>query len=143
MVVQTMRLLKPIDDLIFWVQRWYYSEGRYFICLPPDSLHSTAIYEIVRGPCKGLQFCFTTINTETMSFGYHVIKWSDAGATTKKVTKIAKKILLVICWNLYNGYNGLQIGLKPGEEYEDRTSYIEEPDPKRVIRSKSVDASEE
>jgi hypothetical protein len=142
MVAKTMRLWKKIDDLIFAIQRWYYGEGRYFICLPPDPLHSTAIYGIVRGPYKGVQFCFTTVNLETMSFDFHVIAWANA-TPTNKFNRIIRRILLVICWNLYNGNNGLQFGLKAGEEYEDRTSYIEESDPKRAIRPKGVALSKE
>jgi hypothetical protein len=136
---------KKIDELIFSIQRWYYGEGRYFICLPPDPLHSTAIYEIVRGPYKGLRYCHVSLNIKddgSVGFDIHYVRYPLHG-NIKGFSNIARKILLILLEQLYNGDNGLQIGLKPGEEYEDRTSYIEEPDPKRTICKKGLTISEE
>jgi len=144
--------MKSVSDLIFWFQRKKYAQGRYFICLEPDPLHSTAIYEIIRGPYKGVRFCYTKVNiTESgVNFDFHIVKWSESGLSNYRLVlkqsllaKTIRKILLVILWKLYNENDGLQFGLKPGEEYEDRTSYIEEPIAQRAIRKKSATIPEE
>jgi hypothetical protein len=142
-------LSQKLSDWRYAYDRRKYGLGKYFITLPPDPLHATLTYRIIKGKYKGLEFCFTTVDITKeggANFGFHVIG-NNNGITnnTAKLCKLVRKILLNVLWDLYNGNGALQFGLKPGEEWvdEDRTSYIEEPDQERTLRAKGSTTHEE
>src|SRR6185436_7275889 len=84
-------------------------------------------------------FCFDRVDIVNLTFSTTTIQQPKQLITynRKRFQKITSKILLVILYNMFNGDERLQVGLKPGQEYEDRNSYPEEFDSKRTIRQKS------
>ena len=133
--------MKWLNDFCFWIHRKRYAEGRYFkpveVTISGDEIKHTG-FEILKGPYRGTVYCYTklTYNEDGTNFGWFITK--GKGKNDPKFGRIARNILLVLLWQLINGQGNLQMGLKPGEEYEsDRESNSEESYHERTVRKES------
>jgi len=149
-----MNLKNNLSNFLFWLDRKYYAQDKYYKIYQSktDSLHFDGVdhseyglpFEIIKGEFKGVVFCFKKLafhENGEITFDYHIIKRSSR-FRDKQFQKISRKIMLNILHKVIVGNGGLQLGLRPGEEYEDRNNYPEESYSERTIQQKSSSLSE-
>jgi len=142
--------MQKIKQLLLRYFLWRHREGHYFVARPdlhyPNSMDALP-FEILRGKWKGIVFQFVDVDvTGGLRFSSKILRLPPGKKsiyTTKSYHKVIEKIMMVVMWNIHNGDGPYQMGLKPGEEYEDRTDYPEESIAERSVRGKGHPVPEE
>jgi hypothetical protein len=134
------KMKQKLSDTLFAIDRWYYSENRYFEIANNHELDDRQAWKILKGKYKGIIFFFDAVKIKEDRVTFNVYPYYHGGVVlnnSPKFRRIAKKILLNIIYRLINSDDNVQLGLTPGQEYEERNNNIEEPFVERTIYQES------